>query len=218
MISKPVLKRIIRKAESHGLQLIIHSLGDRATETVVQAFEETGLKNNLLRHRIEHLEVVDDRLLDRIRRLDLIASVQPNFTRRWQMPGGFYQQRLGRSYETMNPFRKIGQAGIKMVFGSDSMPIGPLIGLEGAINHPFPSGRLGPGEAFYRYTTAPAYATFEEGRKGTIAAGQLADLVVLDRDPLKATSPSLVKIKLVLVGGVIAAGGEAGPVLLRRQA
>lgn len=195
------LKKIIQKAEASSLQLIIHSLGDRATEIAVRAFEESGNKANKLRHRLEHIEIVDDPLMKRIARLGLIASMQPNFVQRWQQPGGLYERYLGRRYKTMNPFRKVIEHGIPLVFGSDSMPLDPRLGLSGAIDHPFSAGRLDPAEAFASYTNRPAYATFDEGRKGKIEAGMLADLVVLNNDPLAWVSPSLINIEKVLVGG-----------------
>jgi predicted amidohydrolase YtcJ len=101
----------------------------------------------------------------------------------------------------MNPFRKVTDAGITLVFGSDSMPMGPLYGLTGATEHPFPANRLTPAEAFEGYTERPAYAVFEEGRKGRIESGMFADLVVINKDPLTAETPTLLKIEYVLVAG-----------------
>lgn len=201
LVTVEQLMKMIKKAEDHSLQLIIHSLGDRATETVIRAFEKYRLKENRLRHRIEHLEIVSDRQIKRIARLGLIASMQPNFVRRWQRPGGLYEKYLGREYKAMNPFRKVVDAGITLVFGSDSMPLGPLYGLAGATGHPFSLGRLTPAEAFFRYTEQPAYAVFEERQKGRIEPGMLADLVVLSADPLAATGRTLLKIENVRVGG-----------------
>jgi len=201
LVNEEQLKNMIKKAEDNSLQLIIHSLGDRATETVIQAFEKCRIKENRLRHRIEHLEVVSDRQIKRIARLGLIASMQPNFVRRWQQPGGLYEKYLGQAYRVMNPFRKVTDAGITLVFGSDSMPMGPLYGLTGATEHPFPANRLTPAEAFDGYTERPAYAVFEEGRKGRIEPGMFADLVVINKDPLTAATPALLKIEYVLVAG-----------------
>jgi predicted amidohydrolase YtcJ len=201
LLNTDQLRKIIQKAETSSLQLIVHSLGDRATAVAVRAFEESGVKVNKLRHRLEHLEIVDDPLLKRIGRLGLIASMQPNFVRRWQLPGGLYERYLGRRYKTMNPFRKVIEHGIPLVFGSDSMPLDPGLGLYGAIDHPFGAGRLDPAEAFASYTNRPAYATFDEDRKGKIEAGMLADLVVLNKDPLAWVNPPLLNIEKVLVGG-----------------
>lgn len=201
LVSEKQLANMTEKAEKNSLQLIIHSLGDRATETVIRAFENRRLRENRLRHRIEHLEVVNDRQIKRIARLGLIASMQPNFVRRWQQPGGLYEKCLGRSYPAMNPFRKVADAGIKLVFGSDSMPMGPLYGLAGAIGHPLPANRLSPAEAFRDYTERPAYAAFQEDRMGRIEPGMLADLVVLNKNPLAGSNLSLLKIENVLVAG-----------------
>jgi hypothetical protein len=201
LVSEERLENMIKKAEDNSLQLIIHSLGDRATETVIRAFENCRIKGNRLRHRIEHLEIVSDPQIKRIAKLELIASMQPNFVRRWQQPGGLYEKSLGRAYPAMNPFRKVIDAGIPLVFGSDSMPMGPLYGLTGATEHPFFANRLAPAEAFGCYTERPPYAVFDEGRKGRIETGMLADLVVLNENPLAGTVPTLLKIENVLVGG-----------------
>jgi predicted amidohydrolase YtcJ len=207
LVDKERLKKMICKAEKNSLQLIIHSLGDRATETVIRAFEELRVKGDRLRHRIEHLEVVSDRQIERIARLGLYASMQPNFTRRWQQPEGLYEQYLGSGYRKMNPFRKVVAAGIPLVFGSDSMPMGPLFGLTGAIQHPNPSCRLDPARAFGAYTERPAYAVFEEGRIGRIETGMLCDLAVLDRNPLAVSDSSLIKVENVILGGQPFKGG-----------
>lgn len=201
LVSRRKLSKVIQQAQKHGLQLIIHSLGDRATETVIRAFEDIGFKNNILRHRIEHVELIDQNLIERIRRLGLIVSVQPNFVQRWQMPAGLYENRLGNRYQTMNPFQQFIRAGIRMVFGSDSMPLGPRYGIEGAVNHPMPQNRITNREALFSYTTAPAYATFEEQNKGMVKPGMLADLVVLEKDPIQTRPATANKIKLVMVGG-----------------
>jgi predicted amidohydrolase YtcJ len=201
LVDKERLKKMIRKAEENSLQLIIHSLGDRATETVIRAFEDLKIKGGRLRHRIEHLEVVSDRQLERIARLGLVVSMQPNFTKRWQRPQGLYERYLGPGYRHMNPYRKVFAAGIPLVFGSDSMPMGPLYGIPGAIRHPDPLCRLDTAQAFRGYTERPAYAIFEEDRIGRIEPGMLCDLTVLDRDPLGASDPSLIKIENVIVDG-----------------
>lgn len=201
LVSRRKLIKIIQQAQKYGLQLIIHSLGDRATETVIQAFEEIGFKNNILRHRIEHVELIDQNQIERIHQLGLMVSVQPNFVRRWQKPAGLYENRLGNRYQTMNPFRQFIRAGIRMIFGSDSMPLGPRYGMEGAVNHPMPLSRITAREALFSYTTAPAYATFEEKNKGAVKPGMLADLVVLEQDPIQTRPVTANKIKLVMVGG-----------------
>jgi len=204
LVSKPQLINIIKKAEKSSIQLMMHAIGDRATMTVLNAMDDIGIKENRLRHRIEHLEILDDKLIRKIKKLNIIASMQPNFVRQWQNPGGMYENHLGEGYKEMNPFRKLLSSGVRVVFGSDCMPLGPLFGIEGAVKHPFSSGRLTPHEAFSLYTTRGAYATFDEDKKGKIEVGKLADFVVLDKNPLKKENLTNLKILGVLVNGKLA--------------
>ncbi len=196
------LKKIIEKAETHCLQLMIHSIGDRATDTVLEAFHLAGIKNNRLRHRVEHLEILHDEQIRKIARLDIIASMQPNFLR-WQIPGNMYEKNLGPRYKEMNCFKKLKKAGIKLIFGSDCMPPGPLYGIDFAIKSPFLTTQLSPAEAIRCYTENPTYATFDENKKGRIEEGKLADMVILDKDPLCTKDCGKIKISMVLVNGKI---------------
>jgi len=188
-------------AESNGIQLMVHSIGDRTTDIVLGIIAKNTARGNPLRHRIEHLEVLNGEAIANMARMKVIASMQPNFVHRWQQPGGFYEKILGPRYRKMNPFGSLVRKRIKLVFGSDCMPLGPLYGIQGAINHPCEDERLSIAQAFLLYTESGAYATFEEKRKGKLERGYFADLTILNENPLEAQNYADLKVEAVMVGG-----------------
>jgi predicted amidohydrolase YtcJ len=203
LFSKHELRNFAQIAQEHDLQLMIHAIGNRASAHVVDVLKQIIDKKNHLRHRIEHLEVADARTVQGMARLKLIASMQPNFTARWQQPGDMYERYLGDRYKKMNCYRQFADAGIKVIFGSDCMPLGPLYGLQGAVFHPFACGRCTPLQALKMYTRTPAYATFDEKKKGEIAEGMLADLVVLDKNPLMKRNHGRIRVLMTMVNGAV---------------
>jgi hypothetical protein len=139
--------------------------------------------------------------------LGLVASMQPNFVARWSHPGGLYERRLGEErLMRNNPFRSIRQRKIHLAFGSDGMPYGPLYGMAGALEAPFTSQRLDPVGAIRSYTAEGAYASFTERDAGTLAAGKLADFVVLSGDPRHVAMDRLTVIATVVGGDVVHRG------------
>lgn len=203
LFSERQLSHLVQRAQENDLQLMIHAIGNRASARAVNVLKRIIDKKNRLRHRIEHLEVADGHTIRAIARLKLIASMQPNFATRWQQPGDMYEQYLGERYRKMNCFKQFSAAGVKVIFGSDCMPLGPLYGLSGAVSHPFSCGRCAPREALRMYTQTPAYATFDETRKGEIAAGKFADLVVLDKNPLVKKNHGSIRVLMTMVNGNI---------------
>lgn len=197
------LARIIRQAEAHGLQLMVHTIGDRTTGHALQAFRTAMIPGNPLRHRLEHLEVLNPTLIRQLARLNIIASMQPNFVRRWQQPGGMYQEYLGRGYRRLNCFGALQRARIKTIFGSDCMAMNPLSGLPAAWQHPLPRCRISRRIAYRMYTHDPAYATFDEHKKGLLKEGFFADLAVLNKHPLTATAAEPIEVMLTFVGGKV---------------
>jgi len=186
LLSDARLRAAIREAEQGGFQLLIHAIGDRAAGQVVSAFSSTLRNRSPLRHRIEHLELPGKRELAQMRRLGLLASMQPNFVGEWGSPGGMMESRLGkRRNERADPFKAVLKAGVPLVFGSDCMPLNPLYGIHSAVNAPFPNQRLTVEEAVAAFTRDAASASFEEGFKGTLSPGKAADLVVLSEDPFR---------------------------------
>ncbi|MCP4250810.1 MAG: amidohydrolase family protein, partial [bacterium] len=152
---------------------------------------------------IEHGELLDEDLLDRIRENAIGLSCQPNFVARWQQPGGLYDRALGSERVCrMNPFRAIHDRGIPMAFGSDGMPMDPALGLCGAVEHPMAGARLTSEEALTTYLggrLAPAGVWEQEdwwtlGRNGA---------VLYDRDPLELARGDLSRVPVqgVLWGG-----------------
>src|SRR5262249_43407916 len=115
---------------------------------------------------------------------------QPNFT--YNLEGRYTETLEGSRLATNNaittPVRKYG---LFMAFGSDNLPIGPLVGLYAAVTRKGESGKVyGPEEAvsmreaIKMYTRNGAFLTREEKIKGTLEAGRLADMVVLPDDLL----------------------------------
>jgi predicted amidohydrolase YtcJ len=124
------LASFIERAERAGLQTVIHAIGGRAIEQVLEAHAMVGTSREL-RHRIEHFELPTRAQIERARELGLNISMQPNFVGNWSGEGKMYQARLGEERDSMvDPHHFVLEMGLPLAFGSDSMPISPLYGLR----------------------------------------------------------------------------------------
>jgi predicted amidohydrolase YtcJ len=207
------LDSLVAAADAAGLQVILHAIGDAANRLALDAFERAARANGVRerRHRIEHAQVVDEDDLARFRDLGVIASMQPTHATsdmRWA------ETRIGhaRSAEGAYAWRALLDAGATVVFGTD-FPVEPMPPVEGiysavtrqsreAPGEPpggwLPEQRLTRAEAIRLYTAAPAYGEWQEGEKGTLLPGMLADLVVWDRDLLAVPEEEILRAEPVL--------------------
>ncbi|ADJ14712.1 amidohydrolase [Halalkalicoccus jeotgali] len=176
------LRELIKRADGEGYQLSVHAIGDRAIEETLDAMEIRD-DPGAARHRIEHAELLSEEAIERFAESGIVASVQPNFLK-WAGDGGLYDDRLGDERRTRtNRYRDLLDAGARLAFGSDCMPLDPLLGVHHAVTASEPSQRLSVTEALRAYTSGAAYAGFDEHRLGTAEPGKLADLVVLEESP-----------------------------------
>ena len=165
--------------------MAVHAIGDYCIDLVINAIE-AALKSSPRidhRHRIEHCELLSTDQIERINRLGIVASMQPNFAGEWSGPDSLYETRLGkRRMRQNNPFRALLDEGVRVPFGSDGMPFNPMYGIHSAVNHPIRNSRISVEEAVKGFTLDAAYSSFEENVKGSIEPGKLADITVLERD------------------------------------
>uniref|UniRef100_A0A7V3ZUZ2 Amidohydrolase n=1 Tax=candidate division WOR-3 bacterium TaxID=2052148 RepID=A0A7V3ZUZ2_UNCW3 len=193
------LYHFFKKATEADLQIAVHAIGDEAVKQVIRAYEKF-LKNNNLRHRIEHCEVLDSDLIKRIKKLNLIVSCQPAFEYFWGGKGKLYEKRLGKRINFTNPYRSLLNESIILIGGSDApiTPPNPLLGIYSAVNHPNEKERINLKEAIALFTKHGAYGNFLEENKGLIEKGYDADLVILENLPIKDFK---IKIKAVFKKG-----------------
>jgi predicted amidohydrolase YtcJ len=209
-----------RRATLAGWPLAVHAIGDRALHEVLEAFvalreveAKSGIPRRARRHRIEHLQLALEADLPRAAQLGLIASMQPSHApsdRR--MAERHWGARCARAYA----WRSQLAAGAPLAFGSDA-PVespNPFWGLHAAVTRRgadgepgepgwYPEQRLTLNEALRAFTWGPAYAAGLENEGGVLAAGRLADLIILDDDPF-AMAPEAVRAiqpRATMVGG-----------------
>ncbi|TKX45073.1 MULTISPECIES: amidohydrolase [unclassified Halorubrum] len=199
------LDEAVAAATEAGFQFTAHAIGDEAVDAVLDAYEDASETDaGEARHRIEHVELADDDAIARLAETGVVASVQPNFLK-WAGEGGLYEERLGpeRTAET-NRYRDMLDAGVELAFGSDGMPMDPLVGVHHAVTAPAEPQRLTVTEALRAYTSGAAYAGFEEDRLGTIEPGKRADLVALDDSPWEASDAiDDIDVALTVVDGEV---------------
>ena len=177
------LAGIVERADGAGLQVTAHAIGDAAVDAVLDAYEDAAGDAGERRHRIEHAELASDDAIERMADLGVVASPQPNFLK-WAGSDGLYEDRLGTERrEASNRFGELLDAGVDVAFGSDCMPLDPLLGVHHAVNAPVDGQRVSVTEALRAYTSGGAYAGFREDEQGTIREGALADFTVLDASP-----------------------------------
>lgn len=202
------LNGAIELAERSGFQLCIHAIGDRAVGTIVKAMEDASdpAVRKKLRHRIEHCSIAPNPLLSRIRRLGMVASVQPRFI----YSDGWAIDRVGKARESsIYPFGSMTRKGIPIAAGSDG-PVedpSPIEGVWSAVARPNPPKReqLPVADALRAYTLGGAYASHCETSVGTIEVGKRADMVVLDRDPFETSPQGLrdIRVEMTMINGEI---------------
>ena len=176
------LESLVERAADAGLQVTAHAIGDEAIDAVLDAYEAAGHPERD-RYRIEHVELASDDAIRRMADLGVVASMQPNFLK-WADSEGLYEDRLGSERrEASNRFPAYLDAGVPLAFGSDCMPLEPLLGVHYAVNPPAESQAISVTEALRAYTDGGAYAGFREGEQGSIEPGALADFAVLDESP-----------------------------------
>jgi predicted amidohydrolase YtcJ len=191
-----VLRTTIRQADLAGLSVAVHAIGDQGNAEMLDIFKETARANGVRdrRFRIEHAQHLRPQDIPRFKELSVIASMQPYHIiddGRWA-EGRIGAKRCESSYAN----RSLLDAGAILAFGSDwsVAPLSPLLGIDAAVNrrtldgkHPegwFPKQKITVEEALKAYTWGSAYAAFQENDRGTLAAGKLADFVILSRDIL----------------------------------
>ncbi|MFP3388088.1 amidohydrolase [Brevibacillus sp. SIMBA_040] len=182
------LNTILGEAHAKGFQITAHAQGDRAIEMLLNCFEaalEAHPRENH-RHRIEHAGVSAPDLLRRMAGLGVVPIPNPAFIYDY---GDSYVKNIGERVGHMFPARDQFDLQIIAAGASDSpvTDFNPLIGIHAAVNRQSKSGqavgdnqRVSVMEAIRMFTWNGAYASFEEGIKGSIEPGKLADLVVLD--------------------------------------
>jgi predicted amidohydrolase YtcJ len=147
---------------------------------------------------------------------DVVACVQPNFLK-WAGPDGLYDSRIGDRRLATTRLRTLLDAGVTVAFGSDGMPMDPLVGVAHAVTAPDEQQRVGVTEALRAYTLGGARAGCEEDTTGTVTAGKRADLAVLDRSPWgHPDAVDDVEVTLTVARGDVvydARGEESGPTL-----
>src|SRR3972149_4926361 len=133
---------IIKELEGKGLRVAIHAIGDGAIDVVLNAFEKADIK--LKQHRIEHAEMIDSDQVKKVKEMNIILCVQPNFNPVFMQT---YIKALGEDRaRRMNPLKMLDEMGVYMIFGSDMMPFNPEVGLD------YASQILGKQKALYYYS------------------------------------------------------------------
>jgi hypothetical protein len=201
-------------ADTAGLHVMVHAIGDRANGLLLDIYDRVQRENGPRdrRFRIEHAQHLAPADIPRFAQLGVIASMQPYHA---IDDGRWAETFIGDRIKSTYAFRSLLDGRARLAFGSDWFvaPPTPLEGIYGAVTRRtldeknprgwVPEQKIGVEDALRAYTAAAAYASFDEDRRGMLAAGRAADLVMLDRDIFEIAPEAIrtVKVLLTLVAG-----------------
>ena len=210
------VRALVIAADNAGMQIMARAVGDRANRAALdlyaQVVERHGMRDRRFRVELaQHLSPID---IARFSTGRVLASALPFSTIH---EGRWIDRQLGpERARTSFPFRTLLDAGAVVTFGSGWLDRGsPIDGIYAAVTrrtldglHPqgwVPHQRLTVEEALRAYTTAAAYAGFDEARTGALTVGRLADFVIVDRDLLTVPSTDIPSVRVIMtvVGGDI---------------
>jgi predicted amidohydrolase YtcJ len=218
------LRHWIGSADSAGLQVAVHAIGERANGLVLDIYDSLAQAHGARdrRFRIEHAQHLRAQDVDRIARIGVIASMQPYHA---IDDGRWAEKRLGpvRIHDAY-VFKSLLDHHAHLQFGSDwtVAPIDPVLGLYAAVTRRtldgknptgwLPDEKISLEQALRAYTAENAYGVFAERTRGMLKPGYKADLVLLDQD-LSAIPPEQIEnaqVRGTVVGGKVVYEQKAG--------
>ncbi len=222
-VEAEALKEGVTRLDALGFQVHFHALGDRAVRMALDAVEAARAANGWrdARHHIAHLQLPDPIDLPRLRRLGVVANLQPFWAQYDAGTASLLAPLVGdERFARLYPFGSIRRSGAVMAMGSDwpvSTP-NPLAELEVAVTRtpleardaePFrPDERLDLATALSAFTRGSAYVNRDDDA-GSLEVGRRADLAVLDRNVFDRTLGPIgdAHVEMTLAGGRIVNGG-----------
>ena len=197
-----------------GFQLAIHAIQQSTVEAAITALEyaHSQLPQAGRRHRIEHCSECPPRLLERLKKLQAVVVTQPPFL---HYSGERYLVTVPADrLQWLYRIKSLLNSGLIVAGSSDSpiVPDNPLVGIYAAVTRQAEGGQqllpeecISASQALTLYTINAAYASFEEGVKGSITLGKLADIVLLSNDPTKAPPEQIkdIKVEKTIIGGKV---------------
>jgi predicted amidohydrolase YtcJ len=209
------LRAWIGAADSAGIQVAVHAIGERANGLLLSIFDSVARAHGPRdrRFRIEHAQHLRPQDVTRLAASGVIASMQPYHA---LDDGRWAEKRVGpERIKHMYVFRSLLNAGAHLGFGSDwtVVPLDPLLGIYAAVTrrtldgkHPdgwVPEEKITVEEALQAYTSGDAYGVFAERTRGRLIPGYKADLVLLDQDLTRIPPEAIerVTVRATVVGG-----------------
>jgi len=219
-ITEERLTQLAVERDAAGFQINLHAIGDRANRAALDAFEAAMKARQARdavsgwdpRHRIEHAQIVAPSDIPRFASLGVIASMQPSHQTtdsRWAA------ERVGpERVKGAYAWKWMQRVGARLAFGTDYPVelITPFRGLFACVTREVeglpgsswqPQEKISLDDCISAYTAGSAYAEHAEKDKGRIAAGQLADIIVLSNDVTKISPQQILRteIQMTFVGG-----------------
>jgi predicted amidohydrolase YtcJ len=208
---QPTLDDIVGAGARAGFQMTSHSVGDLSISMMLGAIERSGPVAGR-RHRIEHCAMLDPQLVAQIKALGVVPVANPVFL--WEFGDGYVRDYGHDRASWMFAMKPLFDAGIPAAAGSDAPVtyVDPYLAMYCAMTRRTMRGTtIGPehavsfDEILRAYTINAAYASFEEGIKGSIETGKLADLAVIEPDLGRATHDAVrgARAVMTVLGGEV---------------
>lgn len=213
-IPKDALYEVARYAHDRGWQLGIHSIGDAGVQLCVEMLEQLlrDSPRDDHRHYIHHVSMKPpEEIIRKMAQHGIIVSSQPNFT--YDLSSYYRSATTGARLQTNNPQRSLMEAGVKLAYGSDHRPYGPIVAIWAAVTRQGRDGEtygleeegVSLEDAIRNHTVNSAYLTFDEGMLGSLEPGKFADMVVLTEDIMTVAPVRIRDIGIVqtIIGGEV---------------
>ncbi|GLS88665.1 hydrolase [Cypionkella aquatica] len=213
-------KAICAEADRRGLQIAVHAIGDGAVRQTIDGYEAAGQANGLrdMRHRIEHIELIDRADIPRLGALGITASVQPPHPPgAMDFPMSTMETVFDRArWPDAYLWKTLADQGAPLAFASDwpVTDVSVMRGLQAAMTRvPYEGAadeRVSLMDSLYAYTAGGAWAAHMETVTGKLVVGLAADLVLIDADieTVAAGDLGATPIALTVSGGNITHQGE----------
>ncbi|WP_069649279.1 amidohydrolase [Caloranaerobacter ferrireducens] len=211
------IEEILTLAHVNGLQLAVHTIGDRAMRQVLEVYSKLNEMHYRqdARFRLIHCQIASKDIIRKFKKLNVIADIQPVFIKTDMQ---IAEKRVGKERLRYSyAWKTMYNEGVFLAGGSDA-PVesfNPLYGIYCAVTRKdlngnpedgwCPDEKLDLYTALKLFTINPAYCTFEENIKGSIKVGKLADLVVLSEDITKIPLDKIkdVKVDMTVLNGKV---------------